>query len=146
MSAGILIEAARDAEALPFLERAADGTRRRGITLQRCGRPAEAVRAFREAIGLLEGLANPTAGNIYDLACSQSLLSGVSSDPGSGLTATDGQTEADEAMRSLRRAVAAGWKDRAHTSADTDLVPLHSRPDFQELMLDLAFPTRPIAQ
>ena len=55
----------------------ADGLRRRGIVLQKCGRPAEAVSAFREAIAILEGLANPTPGNIYDLACSQSLLSGV---------------------------------------------------------------------
>ena len=40
----------------------------------------------------------------------QSLLSGVAPDAGSGLTAADGQAEADKAMKSLRRAVAAGWK------------------------------------
>ena len=37
----------------------ADGLRRRGIMLQKCGRPAEAVSAFREAIAILEGLAEP---------------------------------------------------------------------------------------
>ena len=117
--------------------------RHRGITLQKCGRPAEAVVAFRESIGLLEGLARPTSGNIYDLACSQSLLSGVASDAGSGLTATLGGAEADRAMNSLRRAIAAGWKDRAHMRADTDLEPLRNRPDFRALTMDLGFPAEP---
>ena len=48
-------------------------------------------------------------------------------------------------MKGLRRAFAAGWKDRAHMSADTDLNPLRSRPDFRALMMDLVFPTRPFA-
>ena len=88
----------------------ADGIRRRGIVLQKCGRPAEAVSAFREAIAILEGLAHPTPGNLYDLACSQSLLSGVAPDAGSGMTTADAQAEADKAMKTLRRAFAAGWK------------------------------------
>ncbi len=124
----------------------ADGIRRRGIALQRCGRPAEAVSAFREAIAILEELAHPTAGNIYDLACSQSLLAGVAADAGSGLTAAAGQAEADKAMRSLRRAVAAGWKQRAHMRVDTDLDPVRSRPDYQMLELDMAIPADPFAR
>ena len=114
--------------------------------LQKCGRPAEAVSAFREAIAILEGLASPTSGDLYDLACTQSLLSGVASDAGSGLTAADGQAEADKAMKSLRRAVAAGWQRAGHMRADTDLDPIRSRPDFQLLMMDLVFPTKPFTQ
>ena len=57
----------------------------------------------------------------------------------------DGQAEADQAMKSLRRAIAAGWKDRAHMRADTDFDPLRSRPDFRELMMDLTMPTDPFA-
>ncbi len=121
------------------------GIRHHGIALLKCSRPTEAVRAFREAIGLLEGLESPTSGAIYDLACVQSLLSAVTSDPGSGLTAHDGQAEADQAMKSLGRAVAAGWKDRAHMNADTDLDPLRNRNDFRALMMDLALPTKPFA-
>ena len=94
----------------------ADGLRHHGITLQKCGRPAEAVSAFREAIANLEQRVSPTAGNMYDLACSQSLLSSVAIGTGSGLTTADGQAEADKAMMSLRRAVAAGWRGGPHAS------------------------------
>ncbi len=124
----------------------ADGIRRRGIALQRCGRPAEAVSAFREAIAILEGLAHPTAGNLYDLACSQSLLAGVAPDAGSGLTAAVGLAEADKAVKSLRRAVAAGWKQCAHMRADTDLDPIRTRTDYQMLVLDMAMPADPFAR
>ncbi len=124
----------------------ADGIRRRGIVLQKCGRPAEAVSAFREAIAILEGLAHPTSGNLYDLACSQSLLSSVAPNAGSGLTAADGQAEADKAINSLRRAIAAGWKGLAHTRSDTDLDPVRSRPDYLMLERDMAMPADPFAR
>ena len=114
--------------------------------LQKCGRTAEAVSAFREAIAILEGLAHPTRGNIYDLGCSQSLLSGVAPDAGAGLTAADGQAMADQAMNSLRRAIAAGWKLWTHMGADTDLDPIRSRPDYRMLELDMAMPADPFAR
>ncbi len=60
-----------------------DGLRHRGIVLQKCSRPAEAVLAFRNSIELLEGLANPRPGDVYDIACSQSLLSGAAAEAGS---------------------------------------------------------------
>jgi eukaryotic-like serine/threonine-protein kinase len=127
----------------PFL---AESTRRRGIVLQKCGRPVEAVSAFREAIAILEELAHPTPGNLYDLACSQSLLSGVAPDAGSGLAAADGQAEADKAINSLRRAIAAGWNQWAHMRTDTDLDPVRSRTDYETLALDMAMPADPFAR
>jgi eukaryotic-like serine/threonine-protein kinase len=123
----------------------ADGLRRHGITLQKCGRPAEAVSAFREAIANLAQLLSPTAGDLYDFACSQSLLSSVAIGTDSGLTAADGEAEADKAMKSLRGAVGAGWRQAAHMRADADLDPIRSRPDFAMLMLDLAMPANPFA-
>jgi eukaryotic-like serine/threonine-protein kinase len=162
--ADLLNTTARPSEALPWDDKAlaiqrkmvgagvshsrtylARGINHRGVTLQMCGRAAEAVSAFREAISLLEGLPNPTSGDVYDLACVQSLISGVASNAGSGLTAADGQAEADQAMKSLRRAVAAGWKDGAHMRVDTDLDPLRNRVDFRALMMDLAMPSEPFA-
>jgi eukaryotic-like serine/threonine-protein kinase len=124
----------------------ADSVRRHGIVLQKCGRPAQAVSAYREAIAVGEGLASPSPWDIYCLACSQSLLSGVAIDAGSGLTAAVGQVEADKAILSLHRAVAAGWRRPDQMRVDSDLDPLRSRPDFQMLMLDLAMPVEPFAR
>jgi tetratricopeptide (TPR) repeat protein/tRNA A-37 threonylcarbamoyl transferase component Bud32 len=121
----------------------ASSLRLRGITLQKCGRAAEAVSAFREAINLLAGIASPTSGDIYDLACCQSLLSGVAPDAGSGLAAADGQADADQAILSLRRAFAAGWKRLDYMRADTDLDPICGRRDYQVLILDHVFPRNP---
>jgi len=121
------------------------GLRRRGIVLQKCGRPAEAVSAFREAITVLERLASPRAFEIYTVACNRSLLSGVACDAGSGLTAADARAEADEAIKSLQRAAAAGLREAARMRVDTDLDPIRSRPDFQLLIMDLAFPADPFA-
>jgi eukaryotic-like serine/threonine-protein kinase len=156
----------KPSEALPFLDKAeaiqrklagaessqqryrtilSDGLRRRGITLKKCGRSAGAVAAFREAIAVLEGLASPGSTEIYDIACNQSLLSALARESGSGLSDADGRAEADKAMASLRRAVAAGWGQAAHMRVDTDLDPLRSRPDFGLLLLDLAFPNDPFA-
>ena len=124
----------------------ANGLRLRGITLQKCGRLPEAVSAFSEAIGLLEGLASPTAGETYDLACCESLLSGVASDAGSGLTAADGEAEAVKAIDCLRRDFAKGWKRLDFMRADTDLNPIRSRRDYQMLILDCGFPRNPFGR
>ena len=86
---------------------------------------------------------------VYRLACNQSLLSGVAADVGSGLTAKSGRAEADKAMETLRRAVAAGFRNTAHLRVDTDLDPIRSRPDFQLLqlrMMDVEFPIEPFAR
>ncbi len=163
--ADLLTTTGKPAEALPWSDKAlaiqrrmveaklsdsrysfADGIRRRGVVLQKCGRAAEAVSAFREAVTILEGLDHSKPGNMYDLACSQSLLSGVAPDAGSGLTAADGEAEAVKAVESLRRAVVAGWKGRDHMRADTDLDPVRSRPDFRLLMMDMAMPAEPFAR
>jgi tetratricopeptide (TPR) repeat protein len=124
----------------------ADGVRRHGIVLQKCGRPAEAVLAFREAITVLEGIASPRPVDIYDTACNQSLLAGVAADARSTLTAAERQAEADKAMTSLRRAVGAGWRNANHMRVDPDLDPLRSRRDFQALLMDMAFPADPFAR
>jgi len=49
-----------------------------------------------------------------------------------------------EATSSIR-AVAAGLQDAAFMRRDADLDPLRARPDFQMLMMDLAFPDEPFA-
>jgi hypothetical protein len=49
-------------------------------------------------------------------------------------------------MHWLRAAVAAGYRDHAQMRTDTYFDPLRQRPDFQLLMLDLAFPAEPFSK
>ena len=48
-------------------------------------------------------------------------------------------------MATLRRAVAAGYRNVLILRADPDLDPLRSRLDFRMLLLDAAFPDDPFA-
>ena len=70
------------------------------------------------------------------------MLSGLAGMAGSGMTASDGAIEAERAMDILRGIIAAGYRAPAlRTEAALD--PLRDRPDFQLLMMDVAFPTDP---
>jgi hypothetical protein len=51
----------------------------------------------------------------------------------------------DRAMAALRRAIDAGFGYAAFLRTEEDLAPLRSRPDFQALLLDVAFPANPFA-
>jgi hypothetical protein len=53
------------------------------------------------------------------------------------------RSQVDRAMRSLRRAVRAGFHDAQKVRADPLFEPLREREDFQLLMMDLAFPASP---
>src|SRR5262249_49163940 len=53
---------------------------------------------------------------------------------------------ADLAMETLRQAVRAGYKDASRLRSMPDLFFLRRRDDFQALLRDLAFPTRPFAR
>jgi tetratricopeptide (TPR) repeat protein len=84
----------------------------------------------------------------YNEACLFARLSTVFHCPGADPPPADAaeiQRIQDEAMRRLRQAVAVGLKDPGFIRSDSDLVPLHSRPDFRELTMDLAFPADPFA-
>jgi len=115
--------------------------------LQESGdRPAEAADSYREAIAMLKRLSTPSEGDLYNLACSHALLGRLALRHGSGLTAADGRAEADRAMHWLLKAIAAGYQDLSRIRTDPGLAVLHARPDFQLLLLDLAFPTDPFAR
>jgi hypothetical protein len=53
---------------------------------------------------------------------------------------------ADRAMATLRSASAAGSIRADALQSDPSFVPLHSRPDFQLLLMDLAMPADPFAR
>jgi tetratricopeptide (TPR) repeat protein len=68
----------------------------------------------------------------YDFACIYSVASGKD--------AEKKQEYAESAMRCLRHAVQAGFKDAAHMAKDKDLDVLRSRDDFKKLLESLAKP------
>jgi tetratricopeptide (TPR) repeat protein len=123
----------------------ADRLRRAGAVLAAGGRPGEAVAALRESVAFFAGLASPTAGDLYTLACIQSLLSGMAGHADSGLTAEQARAAADAAIAALRRAWAAGWTNVAWMRRDTDLDPIRSRADYRLLLMDMDFPAAPFA-
>jgi WD40 repeat protein len=112
------------------------------------GQAGAALEAYQTALGRVEGQTNLQAITLYNLACLDSLSSALARRVrGSRSQAHElsGTEYADRAMTWLRRSVAAGNRDLDHMKQDTDLDPLRSRPDFQELMMDLAFPNQPFA-
>ena len=120
--------------------------RRSGIALLRLGRPADAVADLRQSIAVLRGPQALSPGDYRNIACAQSLLSGAAKEAGSGLTADDGRAEACAAMTSF-----AGPPLTAGTThAGCRTSPISPRsgpgPDFQMLMLDMAFPAEPFAR
>jgi serine/threonine-protein kinase len=122
---------------VPYQSGLASNLSRLGITHQRAGRPADAVKAHQGAIKVMEDLRPPSSGNLYSLACYQALLAGVAGEAGSGLTSDEARTMADRAMLRLSAAVAAGFRNVAHLRKDTDLDSLRKRDDFQKLLADL---------
>jgi serine/threonine-protein kinase len=139
-----LIEA--DPATSSFRSKLAVTLRRRGIAAQKVNRPAEAASNYRESIAVLRGLKGPNPTDLYDMACAQSLLAGVTQAAGSGLTAGEGRAAMAAAMAMLHEAVAAGWRNPASMRGDPDLAPLRSRADFQSLVADVEFPAEPFAR
>jgi serine/threonine protein kinase/tetratricopeptide (TPR) repeat protein len=109
------------------------------------GRIADAVGAIRQSVAIYERLPTPKPADRYNSACAHAVLAGIAPKPHSGLTAEEGQAEAERAMQWLRRAVAAGYRNMAILRGDHNLDALRSRDDFQLLMMDLEFPDEPFA-
>jgi serine/threonine-protein kinase len=120
-----------------------------GILERVAGRPRIALRTFRQALAVLDGIAEPDGGFLYNRACIESQLFALAEQfPGDLLPddRADCLAAADRAMVALRQAVAMGFRDTARLRGETDLEPIRRRPDFQALMMDLAFPADPFAR
>ena len=130
-----------------FQTRLATNHSQLGMARLQAGRPAEAAAELKKAVAIMEPLSKvqPSGYDLYNLACFRSLLSGIAGQPGSGMTADDVRSLGEQAVATLRRAVAAGLEDVAYMRKDPDLEPLRRRADFQMLLMDLAFPADPFA-
>jgi hypothetical protein len=109
---------------------------RRAATLAHLGEAAEAA---AEADDLARG-AGLTSDFLYDLACVYSLSAAAARE------LSVRHRYAARAVEVLEQAAREGYRDLANMKKDTDLDPIRNRPDFQVLILDLAFPADPLAR
>ena len=111
---------------------------RRGLTLRDLGNPAGAAADIRRALGLYD-LPKESPGKI-DAAYCYSALAGLAGRDGSGVSAAEGEAAAARAVESLRQLVSFKYRGADELRTEPALDPLRSRPDFQLLMRDVAFP------
>jgi WD40 repeat protein/serine/threonine protein kinase len=105
-----------------------------GSALRDEHRPAEALASFQEARQVLEAIRQPSAVDLYNLACTYANLTTLV-EPGSGPPAAD-QREAlaGQALEALRRSLRDGMTDFAFMERDHDLDSLRERPDYRALI------------
>jgi serine/threonine-protein kinase len=116
-----------------------------GTIEQELGRRDQASRTLGFARELYERLPDDPI-NLYNLACIDSRLSvPVGPDPTDKAERVRGDACAAAAIAALRRAVAIGYYGVESLRTDPDLAPLRSRGDFQQILLDAAFPADPFA-
>jgi hypothetical protein len=104
--------------------------------LREQGRTKEAAEVTRKRLDLWQN--NP--GELYNGACELSLCIPVTPD------VAEKQALSEEALAVLIAANTAGWSDWVHTARDPDLIPLHGRRDFQELVFDRLMPADAFAR
>jgi serine/threonine protein kinase len=122
-------------------------SRQRGLVFGGQGDHAAAAAHARRALELYAAVpsTSPSSSATFETACCRAELAGLAGRPGSGVSAADATAEADAAMALLRKAVGMGLRNPAQYNAESALAPLRDRPDFRLLMMDVAFPTDPLA-
>jgi tetratricopeptide (TPR) repeat protein len=109
----------------------------------KAGSHGEALALSRKSEAILE--TSDDANDLQNLACILAVASTIA-DPAEGPAAAERQRrDADRAVAAIRRAIALGYADSGMLKNDPDFDSLRSRPDFQALLMDLAFPTDPFA-
>jgi serine/threonine-protein kinase len=106
------------------------------------GRPEEARACLRRAEDELKRSHRVPAENLlHDLACSHILWSAAGRE--GAIVPAEREARTRRAIAVLRRAVMAGHADLMQVRRDPVLDPLRRRRDFEEMILDLSFPTDP---
>jgi tetratricopeptide (TPR) repeat protein len=113
-----------------------------GGALRDSRRPVGALAAFQEARNVLESMPNPTAMDLYNLACDYAQLSVLLQHATTPATSAEREALADQAVNTLARSIVAGTRNFATMESDHDLDPLRERPGFRALVLESTGRTR----
>jgi WD40 repeat protein len=97
---------------------------------------AEAAAARKDARAVLESIRQPTAVDLYNLACTYASLMEVSEPGAPPPTPEQRDALAKQALAALQRSIAAGMNDWPMIEADHSLDPLRDRPEFTALLLE----------
>jgi serine/threonine protein kinase len=116
--------------------------------LLQMGRRGEALEAYKLALERYERLSQKTPRDRYDIACAHARIASlIAAELGRAQSSpAEARRHVDLAIAALRQAIEDGYRDVHTVSTDNDLDPLRSRPDFQQLIADLAFPDNPFAK
>jgi tetratricopeptide (TPR) repeat protein len=134
----VLSRSPKSAEALRFLRNHYIGL---GRSMRALGRASDAAEAARGRAGVYPG----NRLELYDVAYEFALCVPLAKRP------EEAEGYARESVNALKKAVAAGWDDAAHTERDPDLAPLRGRADFRAVVaamwnqIDRAMPADPFA-
>jgi tetratricopeptide (TPR) repeat protein len=112
------------------------------------GRPAEALSSLRRGLASLGRGPEPEAWGLYLRAALLAQCDSLAAEFPGAFPAEDRAWLAgsgDRAIAALRRAIDAGFRYAALVRTEDDFARLRSRPDFQAMLLDLAFPANPFA-
>jgi serine/threonine protein kinase len=117
--------------------------------LYEMGRNAEAKAAYQQALVQHDRLTNKTVIDQFNIACLHGRVAAfVAAEPDGSTPARRAEVthHLDQAMAALFATVEAGYRQHSKFAKDPDLDLLRSRPDFQQLLMDLAFPDNPFAK
>jgi eukaryotic-like serine/threonine-protein kinase len=120
-----------------------------GMHKARHADPAEGLRLCRLALERLERSHIPSPVILLAQARAHAQIGQLLNVPSGRMTGDlhdSPSAQLDSAVSLLQRAAASGFRDTKTLSIDAAFQPLRSRPDFELLILDLAFPADPFAR
>jgi hypothetical protein len=91
----------------------------------------------RATAAMWEQISRSDADSLYNAACSRAVTAAVQAKDGAEDAQRLAAADAQAAMAWLAKAVAAGYKNRAHLEQDKDLDSLRDREDFKKLLAEL---------
>jgi tetratricopeptide (TPR) repeat protein len=116
------------------------GSSLRGIgkALLKDGKPVEALASLEKAVAILAKLPEPDPVDLFDLSRAQAVAAAVAHGKRQPTPAEQDRRAryAEEAVKTLRRAVAAGYRNVPRLRAEVDFNALRQREDFQALLCE----------
>ena len=115
-------------------------------SLERPTSPAQATASLDRARLVLDQSSQEDPMLRYDLVAEYARLIGPTTGSSTADSDATRQLCASRALAALRGLIAAGYRDRQRIESDPAFDGLRGHPQFQSLMMDLAFPSSPFAR